>query len=264
MKVIVLVVVCGCTTLGPMPATTGLPAVPAARPGVELQAGLVPGFMLSSATTPNPEAGPIPQLSGLLEPDRWFGIPGLVLGARTFGRDGDDYVEPFVGYRRAASRALAWSAIGYGSSGRATDQLASYHAVRAGGELTIDERLFVPDDPRDDTGWLQAHVAASLAATAIAASGRYCVDPDGNGTDCQSGPGASNVVVDGSVRGVYPAATATFALDLHHMPAGVTDARLGLLGTVGYLPRVIDGVQRPGSAWGTLGVTLQLGFGEPR
>jgi len=32
--------VSACTTLGPMPATTGIAAVPAGRPSVELQGGL--------------------------------------------------------------------------------------------------------------------------------------------------------------------------------------------------------------------------------
>ena len=33
-----------CTTLGPMPATTGVAAVPSGRPGFELQGGFAPGY----------------------------------------------------------------------------------------------------------------------------------------------------------------------------------------------------------------------------
>ena len=44
---LIVVVVSGCTTLGPMPATTGVAAIPSGRPGVEAQIGVVPSYHLS-------------------------------------------------------------------------------------------------------------------------------------------------------------------------------------------------------------------------
>src|SRR5262245_1112026 len=90
-----------CTTLGPTPATTMGSARPAERPSIDAQAGFVPGHYLSESVRAEPEGTGIGQISALFEPDHVIGIPGLILGARLFGQDGDTPVEPMIGYRAA-------------------------------------------------------------------------------------------------------------------------------------------------------------------
>src|SRR5665647_2649801 len=95
------VLLTACTMLGPMPATTGVSALPAERPGGEVQAAVMPVFFLSDATQQDkapPRADP--QLSALFEPDRLFGTKGLILGLRTWGEEGATPVEPMIGLRR--------------------------------------------------------------------------------------------------------------------------------------------------------------------
>src|SRR5665647_2343303 len=75
-------------SLGPIAATTGVSALPAERPGGEVQAAVMPVFFLSDATQQDkapPRADP--QLSALFEPDRLFGTKGLILGLRTWGEE---------------------------------------------------------------------------------------------------------------------------------------------------------------------------------
>ena len=95
------VLLAACTTLGPMPATTGISALPAQRPSGEVQAAMMPVFFLSDTTraeAPGPKASP--QLSAVFEPDSLLGTKGLILGARTWGEGGDSPVEPMIGLRR--------------------------------------------------------------------------------------------------------------------------------------------------------------------
>src|SRR5215475_5902838 len=96
----ILVLASACTTLGPMPATTGISAVPAGRPGAEAQLGVMPGHYLSSSVTTTPRGGATGQATLLIEPDRWVDVPGLVVGGRVFGQGNDSPAEPLVGYRR--------------------------------------------------------------------------------------------------------------------------------------------------------------------
>src|SRR5688572_24594181 len=111
------VLIGGCTTLGPMPAATGVAPVPLARPGGQVSLAIAPGYYLSSGVTRDPHGAPFPQLSALLEPDRWIGIPGLIAGARLFGtEDAGTYLEPMLGYRRGFG-PLSLGAVGYGTRG---------------------------------------------------------------------------------------------------------------------------------------------------
>ncbi len=80
----------GCTTLGPMPATTAVSAVPAGRPDAEFQLAAVPGYYLSSSVRQAPTGAGISHLSMLVEPDKLIGVPGLIIGGRA---------EAMAGYR---------------------------------------------------------------------------------------------------------------------------------------------------------------------
>ena len=251
-----MVAVPACATLGPMPATTGLSAVPAGGGAVEIQEGLVPGFHLSNAATSSQHGEPIGQLSALVEPGRWLRVPGLVAGARRIGTSADALLEPYLGYRRRLSPALSVAGFAYGSDGGASDNRASYHATRGGAEAAIDARI---DQP---ARWRAVHLQGAVTATAISARGHYCVDALGFAVDCDTSSTPSNTFVDGRARGVYPAATATLALERPRVPEGsLFDLRFGLLVAAGTMPSVRDGAQKYGTVWATFGMTLALAFG---
>src|SRR5262249_12938534 len=85
-----------CTTLGPMPATTAISAVRAGRPDVPAQTAILPGWFLSDSASQSPQSQAVGQLSVLVEPDRLLDLPGLIVGARSFGQSHDDSVlEPY-------------------------------------------------------------------------------------------------------------------------------------------------------------------------
>src|SRR4051794_10083237 len=100
MKALILVALSACTTLGPMPATTGISAVAANRPTIEATAGSVPAFYLSQAAEDEAKGEHTETASIVIEPDRWFGTHGLIAGVRAFGQGTDTVTEPFVGVRR--------------------------------------------------------------------------------------------------------------------------------------------------------------------
>jgi hypothetical protein len=248
--------VAGCTTMGPMPATTGIAAVPSGRPGIELQAGAVPGYMLSDGTQSDGHDGNASeQLLGLVEPARWLGTRGLIAGARETGRSGDYAFEPFLGYRHRLDDRFALAVIGYGATMGRRDGQATYHATRAGAELAIDARLFAP------LPWLAIHSQAAVSATYLRAHGMYCADSEGYGVDCSDDGGSR--VVDGTVHGVFAAATASLAVDFGRLPRGpFHSARLALLGSAGEMPHLRDGVETSGVHYVSLGLTMTLGVGE--
>ena len=247
-----------CTTLGPMPATTGVAAVPMGRPGVELQGGFAPGYYLSDATQPSDHKGAAgAQLLALVEPDRWLGLPGLFAGLRGGGHDGDHAAEPFLGFRSRLNDVLSLAAIGHGTVLRGAERGASYRAGRIGGEFALDAQIFAP------VHWLQLHGQATVSAVYLDARGTYCVGSGGLGVDCSdSGTGQ---MVDGTVRGVFPAASGTLSLDVGRFSDGVFHSgRLALVGTTGRMPQVRDGAETAGTSYRSLGLTLTLGFGADR
>jgi hypothetical protein len=242
-----------CTTLGPMPATTGVSAIPADRPGVEVQAGLVPVFFLSDAAHDGDSAyAASSQLSALVTPRR----DGLVLGARRWGEAGDAPVEPMIGWRRRLDDAFSIAGIGYGTFAYGENGGASYEALRLGGELAVDARL-VPIARA-----LAIHVQASLSATYLDASGTYCVGTTGQAVDCSS----TSRRVDGEVHGIYTAATAGVALDIARRPTGwLHHVRLAAVTALGGMPRIRDGRQeRSHDTFRSIGLSLSVGFGSDR
>ena len=252
-----LLLVSACTTLGPMPATTGVSAVPANRPGVELQAGVMPAYFLSDSAREQDDHDTMPtqQLAALLEPDRILGTKGLIIGARSWGEEADAQLEPMIGVRRKLDDRFAVAGIAYGtraSGGFEGD--ASYSAFRAGGELAIDSTL-IPL-----ASWLAVHVQASVSATYLDAEGTYCVRADGQGTDCDD----KTMRVDGTIEGVYTSATAGVAVDIGRRTHGTLHGiRLALMGAVGAMPKIRNGVQEPSAdRYQSIGLSMTIGFGD--
>lgn len=244
-----------CTTLGPMPTTTGVSAVPNGRPGVEIQAGAIPSTYLSDATWDSTRSGePTRQLAAVLEPARWLGVKGLILGARTWGDEGDSPVEPMIGLRRKIADAFAVAGIVYGTHASGAQSGASYEAARVGGELALDVNLL------PFSRGLELHAQGSLAATYLDATGVYCVGNDGEGTDCYD----TSPRVDTAIEGIYAAANGGFSLDIARRPHGVIhNVRLAVLFSIGARPRVRNGIQEESNdTFTSAGLSLQLGFGE--
>jgi hypothetical protein len=251
----------GCTTLGPMPTTTAVSAVPSARPDAELQAGIVPGYNLSSAVAESPSGDSISQLAGVLEPDRLLGLPGLLLGARLYGPEEDTALEPMLGYRRAigADESLSLAGIAYGTHAAAAKNGASYEATRAGAELALDLRLF------SRHRWVEPHVLGSVALTALWAEGTYCTDDAGQyGKDCPEPPTAPRIET-ARAAGAYPSITGGIALDLiRHRDSPFHGGRLVFLLSSGAMPRIIAGDQRSPTPYAAAGLLFSLAVGASR
>jgi len=65
-----LLALCGCYSLGPVASTTAVSAVPAGRPGIEAQAGFVPGFKLSDGAQHSARGEGMGELAALVDLDR--------------------------------------------------------------------------------------------------------------------------------------------------------------------------------------------------
>ncbi len=248
--------VTACTTLGPTPATTGVSAVPVGRPGVELQAGIMPAFYLSDAANDGSgDKSGTAQVHAIIEPDRILGTKGLILGARKWGEDGDSPIEPMIGYRRRLDNAFSVAGIVYGGHADGEANGATYEATRFGGELAIDAGI------QSRWSWLSGHLMASVSATYLDATGEYCVNGGGIAIDCED----ESRRVDGAVEGVYTAATMGMALDLARRPQGsVQSVRLFLLGAIGMMPALREGMQMPSNnGYFSIGMGLSVGFGSP-
>lgn len=247
----------GCTTLGPMPATTAQSAVPIERPGVELQAAAVPGYFLSSTVQEEAAGAAIGQLALMLEPGEWIRVPGLALGGRYVGNEGSDgYLEPMLRYRLALDEDDRFSAaaIGFGTHARGENEGASYSATRGGLELGLNARLTPPNH------WAELHASLSAAATGLAVDGEYCLGSEQTfGVDCST---STQAPIHAEAGGVYPSATAMLALDFgRHLRGPLHGGRLGILGSVGSMPRVESGTQSAPSAYAAAGLALSVGLG---
>ncbi len=111
------------------------------------------------------------------------------------------------------------------------------------------------------TRWLSLHSQAALSVTRVVASGGYCVDAEGVSKDCTDDL-AGDLTAAGRIRGVYPAATATLALDVGRTPSGLFHCgRLALMLAAGSMPRVTGGVQRDAHTYTSIGATLTLALG---
>ena len=248
-----------CTTLGPIPATTGMPAVPAERPAGEIGFGAVPGYYLSSSTQKSSGGAALTQASLLLEPDRLVRLPGVVVGARHVGDSKNGgYFEPLVGYRchLDQNRRFAALGIGYLTHASGSRDGASFAATRGGAEVGFDARV------TPETKWVEVHTNVSAALTGLSASGRYCRDADGQyGVMCPNPP----VLLPASVSGLYPSASAGVSFDFaRHLPAFFHGGRLALGVSGGLMPTTVGGQQQNARWYGTAGGSLTLGFGASR
>lgn len=239
-----------------MPATTGVSAIPAGRPGLDAQVGTVPAFYASQSAQNEAKGAAVAQAAILVEPDRYLRLPGLVVGARMFGQSGDTLGEPYLGYRRRVSERISIGGGAYGTAKRTTKQLASYHATRAGAEASIDANVAQP------ASWLAIHAQASISATHILTSGTYCVDAMGLAKDCDDGTQANNTMISGKQTGIYPAATATLALASLRETGVFRAAQLALVGSVGSMPLVQNGAKTGTGMYEGLGLTLTVGIGD--
>lgn len=248
-----------CTSLGPMPATTGISAMPLGRPGVEGSIGVVPGFMASQAAQDKTGGAAINNASFLLDVDRWLPLKGLLVGGRFFGKDGDTPLEPYIGYRRKLIDAVAIGVVGFGSTKRRDTQAATYHGVRLGGEAMADVKFYSPNE------YLQLHAQGAVSVTRILASGVYCIDPaTGAGEDCSQDT-TQNTVISGKFVGVYPAATAMLSVDVGGKREGVlSSVRLSLLGSAGQMPLVSFGDEHDTGMYYQLGASITVGVGIGR
>jgi hypothetical protein len=244
-----------CTSLGPMPATTGVSAVPIGRPGAQAQLGTMPGFYASQAAQNEAKGTPIQHLSALFDPDRWLPVKGAVVGFRVFGKDGDTPGEPYLGYRRHVSDRIAVGGVAFGSSNRSESRLASYHGVRVGAEGAVDAELWAP------ARWFSIHAQAAGSLTRILASGTYCVDDVGLAKDCNEEDPTMNQMISGKTVGVYPAATGTLALELGSGSGVFDTARLAFLGGLGRMPLVERGDESGTGTYFTIGASLTVGVG---
>jgi hypothetical protein len=248
-----------CTALGPMPAVTGVSAVPARRPELELQAGVVPGYYLSSSVQRTQSGTAMGQIGAAFEPDRWISLPGLVAGVRYAGDDETHpSPEPMIGYRTFVedSQELAISGVGYGTYAAGENRGASYSAVRAGLEAGADFRL------TPISKWFELHLLVTASLTGLSAHGEYCLDERGEfGVDCPEPPDpATRTTADAT--GFYPSASGGAAVDFaRHLDSFFHGGRLTLAGAAGTMPRVVSGEQQSATAYAAGQLLLSLGFG---
>lgn len=239
-----------------MPATTGVSPIPANRPGLDAQIGTVPAFYASQSAQNKAKGAAVGQAAVLIEPDRWLGVKGLVLGGRVFGPSGDTYGEPYLGYRTQVTDRISVGGGAYGSAKRSTKQLASYHGTRVGAEAGVDANVAQPFH------WLGIHAAGSIGVTRILTSGTYCVDPDGIAKDCDEMTPANNTMISGKQTGVYPAASATLTLASLRNTGTFRAASVALIGSVGTMPLVQNGAKTGTGVYEGLGLALTVGIGD--
>ena len=255
MKVVILLALSACTTLGPIPATTGVAAVPSGAPGLEGQVAFVPGFYLSRSAQNQGKGAIMPQLSAVFDPDRWLGLPGLIIGGRIYGADKDTPGEPLIGYRHAFDEGLSASIVGFFTSKDATRSLASYHATHGGAEAAVDAQLL-------GSGWVQLHWQLAASATHISASGTYCVNQSGVAIDCSTDPAAQNTMVDRKLSSTVGAATSTVALDFFRSRGSIFHgARLGWMLAAGSMPQIQPGGSTATALYWSTGLSVTFGLG---
>jgi hypothetical protein len=245
-----------CTTLGPMPATTGASFAPATRPDVTLSAGVMPGYYLSSSVQQEGKGTSIGQASLLVEPDRWIDLPGAVIGGRYVGEDDNGgYPEPLVGYRAhlGEEKRLALGGLLYGTRGSGASKRASYRAWRVGGELGSDFRV------TPQSHWLELHVFGSAALTGLSAEGKYCLDEQLRyGVDC----GEMQEPVDAEANGFYASVDAGLGFELaRHLESVFHGLRLDLHAGAGTMPALAGAAQTSARTYSALGAALGVSLG---
>lgn len=246
-----------CTTMGPTPATTGFTARPMPRAGLDVSVGLVPGHNLSSSVIENPEGNSIKQLSAAAQYDELIGLPGLVLGARLFGNEGDTPIEPVIGYRRTLSDGVA-SVGGYlfGTHAAHEEYGAAYEVTRLGGELVGDVRVI-------RNRWIEPHVFGGFNLHHLSAEGTYCTDPQMQwAEDCPEPDEPPKPVVSTSAEGVFPSAHVGIAAEvMRYRDSWFHGARVAFMAAGGKMPHVESAQQTDDESYFAFGLTLSVGIG---
>lgn len=253
----IIVLASGCAVLGPMPATTGVSAIPAQAPELAMQTGAMPGYYLSASATEEPNGEPIQQLLAAFDPGEH--VPGLVVAGRVFTESGGTVLEPVLGYRKTLGpdQRYAVAAFLYGTRMGRTFEHATYAATRAGLEGAADVRLTEPHP------WFSVHAFGSLSVTNVSADGTYCVTTGGYATDCEDPyPEPPPPRLFAEVSGVYPAVTAGVAIELgRHRGSIFHAARFQLLAGGGAMPTVVRSEQEGATSYLTIGLAITLAFG---
>lgn len=248
-----------CTTLGPMAASTGTVPIPAPRTGAEVQVGVVPGYFLSQGVKSEAAGAPIGQAAVLLDLGRLVGLPGLVIGGRYLGGSNDGgYPEPMLGYRTllGKSQQLGAAFVAHGGHGSGEQDGASYEATTLGVEAAFDLRVTAR------RRWFELHLTGSATASALDASGRYCVGMDGFGVMCPEPGDPPGTMVDASAGGIYPAVAVGLAVDTaRHLAGYFHGARLSAQIAAGAMPRFASGEQQSAAGYLAIGLSLTIGFG---
>jgi hypothetical protein len=241
-----------CTTLGPMPATTGISAIPAARPEVDVQVAAVPVYYVSAGATRDPQGTAAPQVLVVFDPDRIL-VPGLIVAMRGVDSSGaGGFLEPVLGYRLALSDRFAGALLLYGTHASGSQKGASFSADRIGSELQADLRLTT------ESPWAELHVSWGIALTGLSGEGHHCVAPDGYGTDCD----VSDDTVDVHASGAYVSANAALAVELfRHRESWFHGGRIALSVAGGTMPTYRSGVQTDAVAYGAAGLSMSWAIG---
>ncbi|MBX3184094.1 MAG: hypothetical protein KIT72_01115 [Polyangiaceae bacterium] len=243
----------GCTTLGPMPTVSGQSVMLEARPRVEAQAAVMPGYYLSSAVEEKPTSSPIGQLALMFDPNELVGVPGLGIGGRVI-TDGSPYAEPMLRYRTSLDDEERVSVGGVAHGMMVSDEGggASLEAWRFGGEIGADFRV----TPKSE--YVELHLQGGFALLGLDASGKYCKGQDGYGVDC--GEDVANARA--SVSGIYPTLFAGLSLDAVRISDSLFHGlRFAILVAGGQMPRVVDAKQEGAVGYFSGGASLTLMFG---
>lgn len=251
-----LCVATGCTTLGPMPTTMAVSAMPAARPEVNVTAHALPGYYLSSTVVADGKGTSMLGGSVLVEPDRIVELPGLIVGARAYGDKNDIGFEPMLGYRRkiGPEAPLAYGAVVAFTRASGKARGAEYEATRVSAEAMAEYRVF-------QSASVDVAVTTAVNATALSAEAAYCVDAQGYGHDC----GDMEMTIAGKASGVYVAGTAGIALDVGRRWRSTSHGmRFSVTANGGTMPTLINGMQRDARGFLALGLNLGFNFGSQK
>lgn len=230
------------------------------RSNGELQAGAVPGYYLSAATT-DQGGSPQQQISAMFEPNELLGVDGLSAGGRwVVGGDEGGHVEPMLRYRTNVDedRRVGLGVVAWGASHDGSNNGASYEAQRVGLEAGTDVRL------TPESHWAEVHWIAAASVTAMDASGSYCADENGEGMDCGDEPdAAANATAD--VSGLHPAAMAGLAVDVGSRFKGpFHGVRVFAMAGGGWMPSVRAGEEPDRVPFHSAGGGIQLTLGAPK
>ena len=257
--VVAALVAAGCTTLGPMPGMTMANPLPTTgdRPGVELQAGMVPGFYMSQGVEEQASEYTVqPQYAGWFEPGSLLGpASGLGVGLRFVGGGGNLW-EPMVRYRLYVDddERVALSVVGFGTYAEGSDKGASYSMGRGGAEVTFDARL----TPKNR--WAELHVSGGVSVTGVGAEGRWCSNPaTGWAQRCEDGEATD---VHREITTALPAAFIGLSADLFRDVPVFHGLRIGAWFAGGIMPELRS---KPATEdqppWVSAGMSVTAGLG---